>query len=298
MTIERILRRALGRDRPVSVTARAYHSMPTGTTNLKEGRPISAGMEDPHFKARFVDVPAILADWFRPYSRIQDADVLDFGCGEGIAALGLALGFHPRRVVGVDIMPDPARCLEVAKKNLPIESLPECLQLHQVEPGHLHNDADRFDLAYSWSVFEHVDQTLLDQSLALIRSALRPGGLFLAQIAPLYYSAEGSHLNHVLAAPWVHLRTQQNRLEDMLRRAVPDVTEANALWSTYCTLNKITHQDLVSRIRSNGFDILRTFTTTQDIKPPAELLDVFKAEALTTNQVVVLARASAATAIT
>jgi SAM-dependent methyltransferase len=292
MTIERILRRALGRQRPVSAMARAYRSALTATINLKEGRPVSAGMEDPHFKARFVDVPAILADWFRPHSRIQDADVLDFGCGEGIAALGLALGFHPRRVVGVDIMPDPARCLEVAKKNLPIESLPECLQLHQVEPGHLHDSEDRFDLAYSWSVFEHVDQTLLDPSLALIRAALRPGGLFLAQIAPLYYSAEGSHLNHVLTEPWVHLRTQQNRLEDMLRRAVSDATEADALWSTYCTLNKITHQDLVSRISNNGFEILRTFTTTQDIEPPAELLDVFQAEALTTNQVVVLARAS------
>jgi len=296
MTIERILRRALGRQRPVSAMARAYRSALTATINLKEGRPVSAGMEDPHFKARFVDVPAILADWFRPHSRIQDADVLDFGCGEGIAALGLALGFHPRRVVGVDIMPDPGRCLEVAKKNLAIESLPECLQLHQVEPGHLHDRKDRFDLAYSWSVFEHVDQTLLDQSLALIRSALRPGGLFLAQIAPLYYSAEGCHLNHVLPTPWVHLRTQQNRLEDMLRRAVSDATEADALWSTYCTLNKITHQDLVSRIRNNGFEILRTFTTTQDIKPPAELLDVFQAEALTTNQVAVLARAPGAVA--
>lgn len=260
--------------------------------NCTAGRPISAGLDDPHFKARFVDVPAIVRDWFAPYAPVEGAELLDFGCGEGIAALGLALGFRPKRVVGVDIMPDPERCLTVARKHLDIDSLPAHLELHRVQPGHLHNDTDRFDLAYSWSVFEHVDQGLLDQSLALIRSALRPGGFFLAQIAPLYYSAEGSHLSHVLTQPWVHLRVQQNRLEDMLRRAVADAREAEALWSTYCTLNRIAHQELLARMRSNGFEVMRTFTTKQELTPPPELLHVFQAEALLTNQVVVLARVS------
>jgi hypothetical protein len=49
------------------------------------------------------------------------------------------------------------------------------------------------------------------------------------QIAPLYYSAEGSHLSHVLPEHWVHLKMQQNRLEQALREAVPDPEEAAAL---------------------------------------------------------------------
>jgi len=170
------------------------------------GRSPSTGMQDPEFKCRFVDVPAIITDWCG-HSRIKDADILDFGCGEGIAALGLAMEFGPRRVVGIDIMPDVDRCLDVAKLHLHIGELPSSLELHRVQPGLLHNEVDRFDVVYSWSVFEHVDQMLVDHSLSLIRSALKPGGLFLVQIAPLYYSAEGSHLSHVLAENWIHLRT-------------------------------------------------------------------------------------------
>ena len=274
----------------VSPQARAVHSARTMVQNCIVGRPVMAGMQDPHFKARFVDVPAILADWFRPHRPIDGASVLDFGCGEGVTALGMALGFSPRRVVGVDIMPDPERCLDVAKKNLSLESLPTNLELHRVEPGRLHDASERFDLAYSWSVFEHVDQELLDHSLSMIHAALHPGGLFLVQIAPLYHSAEGAHLSHVIPEPWAHLRMQENRLEDRVRRATTNPEEAQAWWSTYCTLNKITHQSLLARVRSAGFEVLRTFTTRQDLAPPAELLEVFQPEALLTNQVVLLAR--------
>ncbi len=274
----------------LSPSARALHSMWMLMQNCTAGRPLSAGLGDPNFRGRFVDVPAIVTDWFAPYASIEGAEVLDFGCGEGISALGLALGFRPQRIVGVDIMQDPERCLSVAKAHLGIDSLPASVQLYRVEAGHLYNAADQFDLAYSWSVFEHVDQTLVDHSLSLVHSALRPGGLFLVQIAPLYYSAEGSHLSHVLNEPWIHLRMQLNRLEDLLRRTVTDVDEANALWSTYCTLNKITHQTLIARIRKSGFEVLRTLTTTQEITPPTELLDAVDKDALLTNQVVVLAR--------
>ena len=192
--------------------------------------------------------------------------------------------------MGVDIMPDPDRCLAVARKNLHLESLPANLELHRVEPGSLHRDSELFDLAYSWSVFEHVDQGLLERSLSLIHSALRPGAFFLAQIAPLYYSAEGSHLSHVIPEPWAHLLMQENQLEDRVRRSTADLSEAQAWWSTYRTLNKITHQSLLAKIGSTGFEVLRTFTTKQELVPPPELLDVFQADALLTNQVVVLAR--------
>ena len=293
MPLDQVIRRLANLPRRiVSPQARAIHAARTVIQNCIENRPPLEGLQDPHFKARFVDVPAILADWFRPHRPIEGASVLDFGCGEGVTALGIALGFSPRRVVGVDIMPDPERCLEVAKKNLSLESLPPSLELHRVEPGHLHADSERFDLAYSWSVFEHVDQELLDRSLSLIHSVLHPGGLFLVQIAPLYHSAEGSHLSHVIPEPWAHLLMQENRLEDRVRRATADPSEAEAWWSTYRTLNKITHQALLAKMRNAGFEMLRTFTTKQDLVPPAELLDVFQAEALLTNQVVVLARRS------
>jgi len=250
------------------------------------------GIRDEHFRARFEDVPRILSSWIAPRRPIRGADVLDFGCGEGVTALGLALAERPRRVVGVDIMPDPERCLPLAREQLGIESLPPELSLHRVAPGSLHDAADRFDIAYSWSVFEHVDQRLLGATLSLVRSSLRPGGLFLVQIAPLYFSAHGSHLTHRVKEPWFHLLAQDTVLRDRLAAETPDPEERRALESTYDTLNRITADELVESIRAAGFRILRTYTTRDREKPSPRLLRVFDRDTLTTNQVVVLGEAT------
>jgi cyclopropane fatty-acyl-phospholipid synthase-like methyltransferase len=250
----------------------------------------SSPIRDEHYRVRFEDVPQIVSSWVEPERAIRGADVLDFGCGEGVTALGLALRYHPRRVVGVDIMPDPERCLPLARQHIGLESLPPSLVLHRVTPGSLHDPADRFDIAYSWSVFEHVDQRLLLDSLVLIRNALRPGGLFLAQIAPLYFSAHGSHLTHKIAQPWGHLLTQDTVLRERLAAATPDADEFRALESVYGTLNRLTAPEFVEAIKAAGFKILRTYVTKDKEKPTPELLRVFNRDVLTTNQVVVLSQ--------
>ena len=245
---------------------------------------------DDGFRARFVTVPAIVDDWISGYRSLEGADILDFGCGEGVSALALALNYRPRSVVGVDIMPDPERCQPVARANLGIEALPANLRLHRVTPGFLHDPQERFDVAYSWSVFEHVDERLFDGVLRLIRAALRPAGLFLAQIAPLFYSSEGSHLTHRIREPWCHLLTQHSVFYERLCAAVPDPAERDALWSTYRTLNRITARELVERIARSGFEVLRTYFSKDAAAPPQRLRAIYRDEVLSTNQVVVLAR--------
>jgi len=69
-------------------------------------------------------VPDIIDRWISEHRNIAASEILDFGCGEGACALGLALNYEPRSVVGVDIMPDPARCLPLAREHLGLESLP------------------------------------------------------------------------------------------------------------------------------------------------------------------------------
>ena len=63
---------------------------------------------DEGIRSRFVDVPSILESGVSQYWSLEGSDIMDFGCGEGVAALGLALQYAPRRVVGVNIMPRPA----------------------------------------------------------------------------------------------------------------------------------------------------------------------------------------------
>jgi len=252
--------------------------------------PWADSTNDEGFQARFTMVPKVLSEWIAPYGGLAGRDIMDFGCGEGISALGLALNYAPRRIVGVDIGPDPDRCLPIAEARLGLDKLPENLALHRVKPGFLHSDEDSFDLVYSWSVFEHVDQRLIRSTLKMIRSSLKPQGLFLVQIAPLYYSAEGSHLIHKIPEPWAHLLIQHDTLHERLVAAVPDRKEFLTLWGTYRTLNRMTVGELLEHLTATGFEILRTWTAKDDCDPPARLKSIFQEETLLTSQIVALAR--------
>jgi SAM-dependent methyltransferase len=242
------------------------------------------------FRSRYEMVPGVVARWIKPHRPLAGAEVMDFGCGAGEAALGMALNFGVGRVVGVDIGPDPARCLAVARQHLGLRALPPNLSLYRVAPGFLHDPDDRFDVVYSWSVFEHIDQRLLGHVLDTIRASLKPGGLFFLQIAPLFYSAEGSHLAHKLDEPWIHLTTQHDVLEQRLREAVPDRAEFDGLWGTYTTLNRISGPELIHRLWEHGFEILEKQLFEDKRTPPRELLGVFQEDVLETYQIVLLAR--------
>lgn len=277
-----------------SATASGVAVAPPIATELPEGK---AGNEwsadsisDEGFRARFVMVPQVLSEWIKPYRKLEGLDILDFGCGEGISALGLALNYGARRVVGVDIGPDPERCLPSARAQLGLSRLPESMSLFRVIPGFLHSDEERFDVAYSWSVFEHVDQRLVAPLLRLVRSSLKPGGLFLVQIAPLFFSAEGSHLNHKLDEPWLHLLTQHDVLHERLAAVVSDSTELQTLWGMYETLNRVTADELIEHLKDGGFEILRTDIAKDPRPVPPRLTAIFREEVLRTDQILVLCR--------
>jgi SAM-dependent methyltransferase len=247
---------------------------------------------DEGFRSRFVTVPKIVADWIGEHRSLRDLDIMDFGCGEGISALSMALNYRPRCVVGVDIMPDPDRCLPVAREQIGLEALPTNLQLYRVEPGKLHDANATFDVIYSWSTFEHVDQRLIVSTLKMLRGCLRKNGLLFIQIAPLYYSAEGSHLSHKIAEPWAHLSTQHNFFFERLAAATPDENELRELWSTFRTLNRVTAAELINHLERTGFRILKKYSTKDGPEPPEKLTAIFRTEILTTNQIVVLAGCS------
>lgn len=259
----------------------------------------SDSIKDEVLRTKFISLPATIADWVSGYSSLADAEILDFGCGEGITALGLALQYDPARVVGVDIMPDPERCLPIAKTELGLSSLPGNLELHRVQPGHLHNTSDRFDVIYSWSVFEHVDMRVIDDVIGLLYKSLKPNGVIFIQIAPLYYSSEGSHLYDFIKEPWGHLLHQSNVYYDKLAttETVDNEELRKSLMSTYTTLNRITVPELERRFENNNFEIIRKYTTRDPLDPPNLLTEIYNRDVLTTNQVVLLLKKRAASPV-
>lgn len=245
---------------------------------------------DAGMRARYVDVPDIIASWVEPKLKLAEADVLDFGCGEGISALGMLRRKQVRSLMGVDIMPDVHNCLARGREHLGLQELPANMTLEQIAPGADFAPGRQFDLVYSWSVFEHVEQPRVADVLALLKSKIRDGGYLFIQIAPLYYSAEGSHLFHRIPEPWGHLRDQESIHYKKLCEACSSKEEIDALWSCYQWLNRITAPALRRAIQAAGFRIEREILIADGPKAPDDLAEVYHREILETNQVVFLAK--------
>lgn len=261
---------------------------------------------DPLYRTKFIDVPDIINDWLDGVGGFSGKDVLEFGCGEGTMALGVALRKGARRVVGVEVLDVYRECLPIARRQLSLSELPDNLSLCQIEPGEDLKAFGQFDVVYSWSAFEHVDQALLPRAFASIRAIVKLCGTFFLQISPLYYSANGSHMGPWIPEPWAHLWMQGNQFQRRLLTAAetsPEVrnewsvyipadadttAERSALWDTYVALNRVTVHQLRHLARQAGFEIVREYRTLCDAAPPPELAEIYDAEALVTEQIVLL----------
>jgi SAM-dependent methyltransferase len=265
-------------------------------------------INDPLYRAKFVNCPDIIEDWLSEHGGLAGRDVLEFGCGEGTMSLGMALRKETRRVVGVEILDVLKQCLHLARREIRLESLPANLDLFQITPGQQLLQFGQFDLVYSWSVFEHVSQDLLAQVLSSIKAVLKPQGLFFLQISPLYYSSNGSHMGPWVKEPWAHLSMQEDAFHRALLTAAPTPanvrsewsvyipieadtpTERAALWDTYITLNKVTATQLCRMVREAGLEIVRDYRTKTDAAVPPHLAEIYQEDVLTTEQIVLLMR--------
>jgi cyclopropane fatty-acyl-phospholipid synthase-like methyltransferase len=242
------------------------------------------------YRNKFVNVPDTIADWVRDYGGLAGRDVLDFGCGEATMALGIALRHAAHRVVAIETHAEIDNCVPYAKAELGLDILPANLELIRVQPDSTLDPLGTFDVIYSWSVFEHVSQELIVSCFEKIKRVLRPQGVMFLQTTPLYYSAEGSHLKPWVPAPWAHLSMQQSLLYEALRRKTDSEEQANHLQWVYETLNRVTAPQLLRAARRAGFEILREYTTSDDMEIPLEVKERYNESVLRTNQLVFLAR--------
>ncbi|WP_321900021.1 SAM-dependent methyltransferase [Paraburkholderia heleia] len=265
-------------------------------------------IRDPLYRTKFVNVPDIIADWLSDSGGLHKKDVLEFGCGEGTMALGVTLRKEAQRVVGVEILDVHEQCRALAQSELGVRDLPPNLFLCKITPGADLTEFGTFDVAYSWSVFEHVAQDMLPKAMTSVFNALKPGGHFFLQIDPLYYSPNGSHMMPWLVEPWAHLTMQADTFRRRLFEAPETPTkvrnewavyippnadtadERKTLWETYETLNHMTAPQLRRLAESTGFEVIRDYRTKAEREIPQNLLDAYDREALLTEQIVLLLR--------
>lgn len=202
---------------------------------------------------------------------LRGRDVADIGAGDGIIDLGVFVKAQPASLVGFDIVPtDPARLLEIARREAGLDELPEALQFRTSQPTAIPAPDDSFDLAFSWSTFEHVTEpTAL---LRDIHRVLRPDGVFMLQIWPLYHSQHGSHLWHWFPDGFAQLLRSPEEIEaDVRRRPGPDPWWAERLLDEWRSCNRITLDGLQASLLAAGFRVSKVSLLTEPVHLPPQL---------------------------
>lgn len=244
-------------------------------------------------RLKFHELPGHLHNWLAPYGGLEGKRVLDFGCGSGFSAAGIALLGGAELVVGVDINPESQNCSAFLKNNFGLEDLPDNLRFEEIQPGQT-TSFDDFDCVFSWSVFEHVDERIFSGVLTKIVEKMRPGGLFFVQIAPLYFSPEGGHLWAIGYKAWEHLLSQTSNVEaDLFSASHLSDAEKASLVGMFKTLNRITADDLIERFTGAGLTLLHEQRDKTTMPYPPSLARAYAMDALLTYQIVALFRKGA-----
>lgn len=242
-----------------------------------------ARIKDPAFKARFVHEFEAVSSWSDKL-KSRDISILDFGCDQGIAALGFALRRPDASVHGIDIGAYQGPLASKARENLGLE-LPSNLHFHVSDGTGLPFADESLDLIYSWSVFEHIRMDLFPAILAELRRVMKNDAHLLVQIDPLYYSPRGAHLYGIIDEPWIHLLDQHDVLVDRIMAKGKHVSAIQQ----YETLNRITEPELVEKLTASGFRLLRRHRTDCGVMPPERLQRIYQSDVLTTSACYMLA---------
>lgn len=254
---------------------------------------------DPWFDSHYFFAADTVAQNLGRFLSLETSDVLDFGCGDGITALGLCR-HKPRSLIGVDLLGSFELLPQKAKEEIGLDALPKNLSFVElVENKTLPFPDDHFDAVYSWSVFEHVREVAVE--LRKLHRVLRPDGYLFLQIEPLYLSPFGCHLRRLIDQPWAHLLIERSEYlqraseaedntpldeRDLLYQTNEFEAVKRYLISEFENLNELTVQTLVADTEAAGFRIVdRQENLLEGYEIPPELLEVYDRNDLVTNEI-------------
>jgi ubiquinone/menaquinone biosynthesis C-methylase UbiE len=197
--------------------------------------------------------------------------VLDVGCGDGITALGIALRYHPRELIGID----PFRTYEnlpeiLARHGLAHLRQPPNLRFLPEDANALPFPDDAFDAVISWAAVEHFAGGYT-KALAEMRRVLKPDGLLFIHPG-LFYWNQGHHLAEYSHEPFFHLTRGEAEVREIVMTAAPRYADRGGAvptreqhWRWYQELNRITVDEFEDALRALGFEPWRVALRTDPL---------------------------------
>jgi ubiquinone/menaquinone biosynthesis C-methylase UbiE len=230
-------------------------------------RETSAWFEE-HYRSAAEQVTDFLAG---DHISLTGRQVADIGCGDGIIDLGVVHRADPARLVGFDVVPTDAAWLrERARAEGVAEELPAALEFRTCETERLPADDESFDVAFTWSAFEHITNPAAVAKE--IRRILRPDGILMLQLWPFYHSEHGAHLWQSLPdSSFIQLRQTPATVERLVREAAahePALVEE--FLEVFSTLNRITLDDLQRALLSAGLRVFKLELMSETVRIPPD----------------------------
>ena len=148
--------------------------------------------------------------------------------------------------------------------------LPEDLRFAVSEPRAIPAETASFDVAVTWSAFEHVGEPI--SVLGEMRRILKPDGVLFLQLWPFFHSARGSHLWDWFADDFVNLLKTEDEIVSHMR-ANPFQSEG---WTEYMIdeyrhLNRIDVDELQRSLLAAGLAVRKFELLTHTVRIPTEL---------------------------
>ena len=266
-------------------------------------------LSDEWFRAHFDYAADVVNQWVGGAVDIRTARLLNFGCGDGITDLSLALRYGATAIHGVDIRKEYAKLPRIAREQLGMRRIPAALTFETIPPGaQLAGRHGGMDGIMSWSTFEHVQRDQLLPILQDLYACLRPGGVFFLQIEPLFHSPYGSHLRRYDEVPWHHLLVTEEVLWNTIEAHEGPINAEEVdfgfadfgvegykrfVFKEYQQLNRLTADELVDLVRQAGFSVEKQERRSVEMAPPPELLSRYSDEVLRNNEIFLLLRKGA-----
>lgn len=111
---------------------------------------------------------------------LHDASILDFGCGYGRILRMMYYYTNPDKIWGIDAWEKSLATCREAK-------ILGHLAQSDRQPERLPVQDTTFDVAFSFSVFTHLEPTTAKLCLSAVRRSMNTGGLFIATIRPIEF---------------------------------------------------------------------------------------------------------------
>jgi SAM-dependent methyltransferase len=197
--------------------------------------------------------------------------VADVGCGDGFMDLGVLHKAHPAELVGFDLNPTNEEYLAHRAHQEGVDaSQRDGLRFVQSSSERVPAADGAFEMAFSWSAFEHVSQPI--RVLSEINRILAPGGVFFLQLWPFYFSAKGSHLWDWYPEDHHHLeRAECDIVAELAGSDAKPPNWTSMMSGEFQRLNRITVDELQRSLIAAGFTTRRVELLTGPTRLTPEL---------------------------